>query len=925
MPTTTSVCIEDADENQNGSSFNNTTNYVYLLQHVNTSLAKTVGVRFQVPDSIDPAAVTGGVLDLVRVANGSPGTTITVESDAPTLATNLTTRHGAAVTENGSVSWTPASGANGTVVSSADFGSVLASALTNTTPSGGYRTVAVLVKCNIGSPVGLQAASIEHTTYAEPKLQTTYSAPVNYTANLPAIAPDTTVSALLLDRAATTGVSALGTSEYAGTYRYVDVYPARSGTKPAAGWPTVMYVHGGGWTEGVAWFSASENGLHRPLVEKLVDAGYNVVSVSYRLLNVETFYAYIKLSWPQPLHDVRAGMEWYHANAAGYDADTDKVVIGGHSAGGMIAAFAGLSACRNDSTTYDGRQSPNGDRPAGYGYSDTASPWKFDLDEYGELSSALKPAGILIWDAPMDNYQMYDSISDPRRTINAHARRTLMGVVLGGSIPSATYDEADVNHYIDGTGGTSYSTAMSASDIPPIMFVSSTVEDVVTATAGITALEASLDTVGYDTSTANNTLNTVGGLSKYTTGQNHSNVIRQRSPWTEEMDWLAEVLGGGDVALAGATSATITTAGTLTAARPLSGTTTSATTAAGSLTVARALTGAVVADTTTTGALTAARPLTGSVAASTTAAGSLTATRALTGTTTALTSIAGAMLSAGLDELTGTITADTTAAGVVVATRTTTGTVTVSTAVAGVMSAPGQVQLAGIITADATTSGALVATRAMSGTTTVTTAAAGVVTVAGLDALTGAITADATLAGPLIATRSSSGAVSVATTAAGLVSVAGQDALTGTITVDTMAMGVLTATRVTAGVVIVDVTATGLLVATRAIAGGVTATTTATGAMTVAGQDALSGTITADVTAAGLLTAIRAISGVVTVTTDATGDMTAPGDAPMIGAVIVAVIVAGAMTASAPPTRAWQMTGRRPDVTRTDRRGVTAL
>ena len=94
-----------------------------------------------------------------------------------------------------------------------------------------------------------------------------------------------------------------------------------SGTPP---FPTLLYLHGGGWSIGSP---ASHAKLTRQLC---VGAGVVVVSVDYRLAPEYPF--------PVPLEDCVAAARWTQAHVAEYGGNPDRLGIGGDSAGGNLSA-----------------------------------------------------------------------------------------------------------------------------------------------------------------------------------------------------------------------------------------------------------------------------------------------------------------------------------------------------------------------------------------------------------------------------------------------------------------------------------------------------------------------------------------------------------------------------------------------------------
>jgi acetyl esterase len=103
--------------------------------------------------------------------------------------------------------------------------------------------------------------------------------------------------------------------------------PVRSYRPEAAGpLPVVVYAHGGGF---VFCDLDSHDDLCRNLAN-LVPAV--VVSVGYRLAPENT--------WPAAAEDVYAATCWAYDNAAALGSDPGRLVVGGDSAGGNLAAVA---------------------------------------------------------------------------------------------------------------------------------------------------------------------------------------------------------------------------------------------------------------------------------------------------------------------------------------------------------------------------------------------------------------------------------------------------------------------------------------------------------------------------------------------------------------------------------------------------------
>mgnify|MGYP000600775934 CR=1 FL=1 len=104
----------------------------------------------------------------------------------------------------------------------------------------------------------------------------------------------------------------------------LDVYRPRDVQGPN---PTLMYIHGGGWTNGSKESSAL---TFLPYLEK----GWTVVNVAYRLADVAHA--------PAAVEDTRCALRWIYRNAEQYGFDKENIVVTGNSAGGHLALTTGM-------------------------------------------------------------------------------------------------------------------------------------------------------------------------------------------------------------------------------------------------------------------------------------------------------------------------------------------------------------------------------------------------------------------------------------------------------------------------------------------------------------------------------------------------------------------------------------------------------
>jgi acetyl esterase/lipase len=109
---------------------------------------------------------------------------------------------------------------------------------------------------------------------------------------------------------------------FGSTAQTLDLYlPAPSATP----YPTVIWIHSGGWYMGDKTDVAS--------AKRLVCKGYAVASINYRLSGVAKF--------PAQIHDVKAAIRFLRANAPVYNLDANRFASFGSSAGGHLSSLVG--------------------------------------------------------------------------------------------------------------------------------------------------------------------------------------------------------------------------------------------------------------------------------------------------------------------------------------------------------------------------------------------------------------------------------------------------------------------------------------------------------------------------------------------------------------------------------------------------------
>lgn len=109
----------------------------------------------------------------------------------------------------------------------------------------------------------------------------------------------------------------------------LDTY-APASPAPLTGRPVILAIHGGGWHR----FDKADYGR---AVSVFTRAGYLVVAIDYRLSTPS------QPSWPAAFDDVRAAVIWVRQHAAQLQADPNRIVAMGESAGAHLAELLGAN------------------------------------------------------------------------------------------------------------------------------------------------------------------------------------------------------------------------------------------------------------------------------------------------------------------------------------------------------------------------------------------------------------------------------------------------------------------------------------------------------------------------------------------------------------------------------------------------------
>ncbi|GAA4746547.1 alpha/beta hydrolase [Flavisolibacter ginsenosidimutans] len=141
----------------------------------------------------------------------------------------------------------------------------------------------------------------------------------------------------------------------------------------------VMMIHGGGWRSG-------SRTQHYPLAQHLAALGYVCFTPEYRL-STEALY-------PAAVHDLKAALHWIHAKAKKYNIDTNKIVVGGFSAGGQLAALIGTT---NGNEKFEGSDCNTKYSSRVQAVVDLDGTLSFVHPESGEGDDSKKPSAGTLW------------------------------------------------------------------------------------------------------------------------------------------------------------------------------------------------------------------------------------------------------------------------------------------------------------------------------------------------------------------------------------------------------------------------------------------------------------------------------------------------------------------------------------------------
>ena len=98
-------------------------------------------------------------------------------------------------------------------------------------------------------------------------------------------------------------------------------------------YPVIVWICGGAWI-------TMEKSAHLPFWTELARKGYIIASVEYRMSSTKHF--------PAQLEDVKSAIRYLRAHAEEFHIDPERIAAAGESAGGHLAALAGVTGDRKE-------------------------------------------------------------------------------------------------------------------------------------------------------------------------------------------------------------------------------------------------------------------------------------------------------------------------------------------------------------------------------------------------------------------------------------------------------------------------------------------------------------------------------------------------------------------------------------------------
>lgn len=194
-----------------------------------------------------------------------------------------------------------------------------------------------------------------------------------------------------------------------GQTQKLDLYGLTSWETSSGTHPVVVFLHGGAWVSGDKSFLSDR----MPLVNTLLQNGYLVASVNYRLAS--------ESPWPAQINDAKSAIRFLRANAGKYGIDPDGIAVFGESAGAHLAMMLGVT---NDGSRFVDIKDGNGASTSAKVQAVISDFGISDVDDWGKLPGEV-------------NLDMI-----------AEDKNLLFGVTDGGTYSQEQAEDASPLHYV---------------------------------------------------------------------------------------------------------------------------------------------------------------------------------------------------------------------------------------------------------------------------------------------------------------------------------------------------------------------------------------------------------------------------------------------------------------------------------------------
>lgn len=182
------------------------------------------------------------------------------------------------------------------------------------------------------------------------------------------------------------------TIEYASGLLLDIVSPAQ----PSDPLPVILWVHGGGWR-------LQDRTACPDLVQYFASRGFAMASLDYRLAPGTTH--------PGQVFDLRRAVRWLRAHAGEYRIDPDRIGLWGSSAGGHLAALAGMHSATMQLDGEDSSPVSSAVHAVVDGYGPADLPGLVDLSAATSPAETTSPEASLLGGPIRDNLDAARSAS----------------------------------------------------------------------------------------------------------------------------------------------------------------------------------------------------------------------------------------------------------------------------------------------------------------------------------------------------------------------------------------------------------------------------------------------------------------------------------------------------------------------------------